>query len=149
MTSAAYRQALEATGYLASNGLPAPGLVPANDPRAAKMRAIFSDERVGLRADAVFSAQNAPTSIFKDAGDSEPSDDDLRQWHEAAWTPKPWVPAVVAAEVTRYFHCHATQTDLPDRSARADLYRSATQSVGAGQGRVQQERGVDSLTEAA
>ena len=43
----------------------------------------------------------------------------IGEWHEAAWTPKPWVPAVVAAEVTRYFHCHATQTDLPDRSARA------------------------------
>ena len=34
------------------------------------MRAVLDDERVGLKADAVFSAHNAPTSIFKDAGDS-------------------------------------------------------------------------------
>lgn len=120
MTSAAYKQALEATGYLASNGLPAPGLVPADDPRAAKMRAVFSDERVGLQADAVFSAQNAPTSIFKDAGGAEPSDEDLRRWHEAAWNvglaPLLWI---ITPTDIRLYDCYASPEPTDEQAAQA------------------------------
>lgn len=109
MTSAAFNHALEATGYLGPNGRPAPGLVPVGDIRAAKMRAVFSDDRVGLNADAVFSAQNAPTSIFKDAGYAEPSDEDLRRWHEAAWNvgvaPLLWV---VTPTDVRLYDCYAS-----------------------------------------
>lgn len=120
MTSAAYKQALEATGYLASNGLPAPGLVSADDSRATKMRAIFSDERVGLRADAIFSAQNVPTSIFKDAGDVEPSDEDLRRWHEAAWNvgvaPLLWI---ITPTDVRLYDCYASPQRTDDRAGQA------------------------------
>jgi N-6 DNA Methylase len=114
LTSAAFKKALEATGYLGTNGRPAPGLVAADDPRAAKMRAVFSDGRVGLKADAVFSAQNVPTSIFKDAGDVEPSEEDLRWWHEAAWNvgvaPLLWI---VTPTDVRLYDCYAApeQTD--------------------------------------
>lgn len=109
MTSAAFKQALEATGYLGPNGRPAPGLVPADDPRAARMRAVFSDSRVGLNADAVFSAQNAPTSIFKDAGDAQPSEADLRHWQEAAWNvgaaPLLWI---ITPTDVRLYDCYAS-----------------------------------------
>ncbi|MCF1495872.1 hypothetical protein GOZ83_06540 [Agrobacterium vitis] len=132
MTSAAFKQALEATGYLASNGRPAPGLVPADDPRAAKMRAVFSDERVGLQADAVFSAQNAPTSIFKDAGDVEPSDEDLRRWHEEAWNvgvaPLLWI---ITPTDVRLYDCYASPelTDEQAGQAPVALDHFALQSV--------------------
>ncbi|MGP9821231.1 N-6 DNA methylase [Salinarimonas sp. NSM] len=120
MTSAAYKQALEATGYLASSGLPAPGLVPADDLRAAKMRAIFSDERVGLQADAVFSAQNVPTSIFKDAGHEEPSEEDLRRWHEAAWNvgvaPLLWI---ITPTDVRLYNCYDSPSRTDDRAGQA------------------------------
>ena len=109
MTSVAFKKALEATGYLGTHGRTAPGMVPADDPRAATMRAVFSDERVGLKADGVFSAQNTPTSIFKDAGDSHPSDDDLRRWHEAAWNvgvaPLLWI--ITPTEI-RLYDCYAS-----------------------------------------
>ncbi len=79
MTSPAFKLALEATGYLSATGRLAPGFVSAEDPRAARLRAVFSDDVVGLNADAIFSAQNAPTSIFKDAGFTAPSETDLRR----------------------------------------------------------------------
>jgi hypothetical protein len=117
LTSAAYRKVLEATGYLGANGRAAPGLVPAHDPRAAKMRAVFFDERVGLQADAVFSAQSAPTSIFKDAGDAEPSDDDLRRWHEAAWNvgvaPLLWI---VTPTDVRLYDCYASPEQTGEKA---------------------------------
>ncbi len=131
MTSAVFKKALEATGYLGSNGRPAPGLVPADDPRAAKMRAIFSDDRVGLKADAVFSAQNAPTSIFKDAGEIEPADEDLRRWHEAAWNvgvaPLLWV---ITPTDIRLYDCYASpeQTDQLASPAPQALDRFVLQS---------------------
>jgi hypothetical protein len=122
LTSAAFKQALEATGYIGSNGRPAPGLVSADDPRAARMRAVFSDDRVGLNADAVFSAQNAPASIFKDAGDAEPSEADLRHWQEAAWNvgvaPLLWI---VTPTDVRLYDCYESpgQTDAqPDQAPR-------------------------------
>lgn len=109
MTSSAFRLALEATGYLSPGGIAAPGLVAADDPRASKMRVVFTDKRVGLEADAVFSAQNAPTSIFKDAGHAEPSDVELRQWHEAAWNvgvaPLLWI---ITPTDVRLYDCYAS-----------------------------------------
>ena len=114
MTSPAFKKAMEATGYLDLNGRPVPGLVPADDPRAARMRAVFSDDRVGLNADAVFSAQNAPTSIFKDAGEAQPSEADLRLWQEAAWNvgvaPLLWI---ITPTDVRLYDCYASpeQTD--------------------------------------
>lgn len=114
MTSAAFTRALEATGYIGVNGRLAPGFVSADDPRAARMRAVFSDERVGLNADAIFSAQNAPTSIFKDAGHETPSEADLRHWQEAAWNvgvaPLLWI---ITPTDVRLYDCYAApeQTD--------------------------------------
>ncbi|MES0000953.1 N-6 DNA methylase [Mesorhizobium sp. M0051] len=120
MTSAAFKQALEATGYLGPNGRPAPGFVPADDLRAAKMRAIFSDDRVGLNADAVFSAQNAPTSIFKDSGRAEPTDEDLRRWHEAAWNvgvaPLLWI---VTPTDVRLYDCYASPEQTEGQAGQA------------------------------
>jgi hypothetical protein len=120
LTSAAFKQALGATGYIGPNGRPAPGLVPADDPRASRMRAVFSDDHVGLKADAVFSAQNAPTSIFKDAGHADPTEADLRHWQEAAWNvgvaPLLWI---ITPTDVRLYDCYASpeQTDAqPDRA---------------------------------
>lgn len=125
MTSAAFRKVLEATGYLAPNGLPASGLMPADDPRATTMPAVFSDERVGLRANAVFTAQNAPTSIFKDSGDKEPSAEDLSRWHEAAWNvgvaPLLWI---ITPTDVRIYDCYAT----PDVASSHDVHARALDS---------------------
>jgi len=85
MSSAIFEAVLKATGYLGQSGQPAPGLMLASDPAATRMKIVFKDDRVGLNADAVFSAQNAPVIIFKDAGEYPPSDGDLSAWHEAAW----------------------------------------------------------------
>ena len=65
MTSQAFRQALEATGYFGLGGRAAPGLSQADDTNAGRLRAVFADDAVGLNADAVFTAQQTPTSIFK------------------------------------------------------------------------------------
>ena len=73
MTSQVFRLALEATGYFGPGGRAAPGLTQADDTNAGKLRAVFADNAVGLNADAVFTAQQSPTSIFKDAGDVAPS----------------------------------------------------------------------------
>lgn len=109
MTSATFIKVLKATGYLASSGRPAPGLTLATDDVASRLRTIFQDDRVGLKADAVFSAQNTPTSIFKDAGDAEPADDDLRRWHEAAWNigvaPLLWI---ITPTDVRLYDCYAS-----------------------------------------
>lgn len=121
MTSAAFRRALHATGYLDSEDQPAPGLFTADAPEAARLRAVMKDARVGLKADAVFTAQNTPTGIFKDAGDSIPSEADIGRWHEAAWNiglaPLLWI--VTPTEV-RLYDCYASpwrRTDL-DVAAR-------------------------------
>jgi hypothetical protein len=74
MTSPSFIKVLKATGYFGPSGQPAPGLTLATGNVAVKLRAVFRDDRVGLQADAIFSAQNAPTAIFKDAGASPPSD---------------------------------------------------------------------------
>lgn len=109
MSSEAFLKALQATGYLGPEGQPAPGLVTNEAPEAARLRAVLKDKRVGLTADAVFSAQNMPTSIFKDAGDSTPSEEQVGQWHEAAWNigmaPLLWI--ITPTEV-RLYDCYAS-----------------------------------------
>ncbi len=109
MSSDAFLKALQATGYLGPKGQPAPGLVTNDAPEAVRLRVVLKDTRVGLNADAVFSAQNMPTSIFKDAGDSTPSEEQVGQWHEAAWNigvaPLLWI--ITPTEV-RLYDCYAS-----------------------------------------
>ncbi len=89
MSSDTFLKALQATGYLGPERQPALGLVTKDAPEAARLRAVLTDTRVGLKADAVFSAQDMPTSIFKDVGDSDPSEEQVGRWHEAAWNIDP------------------------------------------------------------
>lgn len=109
MNSPIFKRVLQATGYLGPSGQPAPGLTLVDDKDAAKLRTVFTNERVGLNADAVFFAQNVPTSIFKDAGEVPPSDNDIRNWHEAAWNvsiaPLLWI--ITPTEV-RLYDCYAS-----------------------------------------
>ena len=124
MTSAPFRRALEATGYLKETGGPAPGLMVAGDAAAAKLKAVFADERVGLQADAVFAAQATPTSIFKDAGASKPSIKDLRNWHEAAWNlavaPLLWI---VTPTDIRLYDCYRSPEAGAGKRTSAPLGR--------------------------
>ena len=76
-SGAPYQRALAATGYITLGGKAAPGLSQADDAATVRLSSALSNDRVGLRADAVFSAHNAPTSIFKDAGVAEPTDADI------------------------------------------------------------------------
>lgn len=109
MTSSAFKRALQATGYLGPEGQPAPGLLLATAPEAARLRTVLKDTGVGLSADAVFTAQNIPAGIFKDAGDSTPTEADIGGWHEAAWNigvaPLLWV--ITPTEV-RLYDCYAS-----------------------------------------
>lgn len=117
MRSRAFQQVLQATGYLGQSGQPAPGLTLADDEGAAKLRTVFENERVGLSADAVFSSQNVLTSIFKDAGDVSPTDEDIRDWHEAAWNisiaPLLWI---ITPTDVRLYNCYASPPE-PSRKA--------------------------------
>lgn len=109
MRSAAFEKVLQATGYLGENGRSAPGLTLAGYVADAKLRTILADDRVGLNADAVFSAHSAVTSIFKDAGDEQPDDAEIRFWHEAAWNigvaPLLWI---VTPTDVRLYDCYAS-----------------------------------------
>lgn len=131
MTSQAFKKALEATGYLTPSGRSAPGFIAAADAASAKMKRVFADDKVGLRADAVFTAQNTPTSIFKDAGASDPSADELKRWHEAAWNigvaPLLWI--ITPTEV-RLYDCYAAPVVQTDKKAQTPLDRFALQSEG-------------------
>ncbi|HEX6376911.1 MAG TPA: N-6 DNA methylase [Allosphingosinicella sp.] len=109
MKSAAFAKVLQATGYLGPDGQPAPGLTLAGEAAAAKLRTVLEDDRVGLNADAVFSAHSAATSIFKDAGHEPPNEADIRFWHEAAWNigvaPLLWI---VTPTDVRLYDCYAS-----------------------------------------
>lgn len=109
MGSAAFTKALTATGYLLPDGRPAPGLARAGENAGARLRAVLSDSRVGLKAEAVFSTQSVPTAIFKDAGDDAPSERQIAQWHEAAWNvgvaPLLWI---VTPTDVRLYDCYAS-----------------------------------------
>lgn len=118
MTSAAFRKALEATGYLDPQGRPAPGLTTTEAATQARLRAVLHDDRVGLNADAVFSAQGAPTSIFKDAGYAQPDEAEIRFWHEAAWNigvaPLLWI---VTPTDVRLYDCYASPLHQDGKTA--------------------------------
>lgn len=109
MGSAAFTKALTATGYLLPDGSPASGLVRAGEDAGGRLRAVLSDGRVGLQAEAVFSAQSVPTAIFKDAGEGAPSERQIAQWHEAAWNvgvaPLLWV---ITPTDVRLYDCYAS-----------------------------------------
>jgi len=109
MGSAAFTKALTETGYLLPDGKSAAGLVRAGDNAGARLRAVLLDSRVGLQADAVFSAQSVPTAIFKDAGDEAPSERQIAQWHEAAWNlgmaPLLWI---ITPTDVRLYDCYAS-----------------------------------------
>lgn len=111
MGSVAFTKALTATGYLLPDGNPAAGLARAGDDAGARLRSVLSDSRVGLQAEAVFSAQSVPTAIFKDAGDKPPSEQQIAQWHEAAWNvgvaPLLWI---ITPTDVRLYDCYASPT---------------------------------------
>lgn len=114
MNSSAFTKALQATEYLLPNGSFVPGLDRPGEVAAARLRSVFSDRHVGLRADAVFSAQKVPTSIFKDAGDAVPTEAQIAQWHEAAWNisvaPLLWI---ITPTDIRLYDCYAS----PDKES--------------------------------
>jgi hypothetical protein len=124
VTSAAFQTALGATGYLDSHGRPAPGLTTSGVATPARLRTVLQDDRIGLKADAVFSAQGAPTSIFKDAGQQSPSARDLKTWYEAAWNvgvaPLLWI---VTPTDVRLYDCYASPPDTPEGSEPPELER--------------------------
>lgn len=109
MGSAAFTRALTATGYLLPDGSAAPGLARAGADSSTRLRAILSNSRVGLQAEAVFSAQSAPTAIFKDAGNEAPSEPQIARWHEAAWNigvaPLLWI---ITPTDVRLYDCYAS-----------------------------------------
>jgi len=111
VTSVAFKKALEATGYLTSSGHYASGLSAAAHTESARLRTVFADEHVGLRADAVFTAQTTPISIFKDAGLENPSAEHLKRWNEAAWNlgiaPLLWI---ITPTDVRLYDCYASPT---------------------------------------
>lgn len=43
------------------------------------------DSTIGLHADAVFSTNAAPAIVFKDSGEANPAQAELKTWREAAW----------------------------------------------------------------
>ena len=86
MYSQAFRSTLAKTGYLLGSQRPAPGFTLASDECPPKMRAVLGrNNGIGIEADAVFSAQDSPISIFKDAGNDQPTADTVLGWREAAW----------------------------------------------------------------
>src|SRR6185312_2195145 len=109
MNSPAFTKALRATAYLRSNGDPAPGLIRAGTDVTSRLRPVLSDSRVGLQADAVYSAQSVPTSIFKDAGHGLPTSQQIARWHEAAWNvgvaPLLWI---ITPTDIRLYDCYAS-----------------------------------------
>lgn len=121
MPSRAFQSALFETGFFLADGSGAPGLIFEADSSWQRLRPVFS-ERIGLQADAVFCAQNAPTTIFKDAGNQEPSFEEIQAWHEAAWNvglaPILWI---VTPNEVRLYDCYSAprkdQIQLVDSSA--------------------------------
>jgi hypothetical protein len=109
MNSIAFQKALTATGYLLSDGKDATGLVRPGREMDSRVRPALSESRAGLHADAVFSAQNTPVTIFKDSGNEVPTESQIGQWHEAAWNmgvaPLLWI---VTPTDIRLYDCYAS-----------------------------------------
>ncbi len=118
MTSRAFNRALGATGYLTTDGRAVPGLSRSAETAAARLRPILVDDRVGLNADAVFSVEKTPASIFKDAGQTQPTEKQIRRWHEAAWNvgvaPILWI--ITPTEI-RLYDCYASPPGSTDAQA--------------------------------
>lgn len=129
MKSAAFKKALEATGYIAPSGKFAPGLILAGHETSAELKKVFAVDRVGLRADAVFKAQNTPVSIFKDAGSEEPCAEDIKRWHELAWNvgvaPLLWI---ITPTDVRLYDCYASPSAKPGQTGPLPLDRFALRS---------------------
>lgn len=126
MSSFAFKRALSATGYLLSDGKAAPGLVFAGDVQDSRIRPLLSEKRAGLGADAVFCAHKAPTAIFKDSGEEQPTVAQINRWHEAAWNmglaPLLWI--VTPTEV-RLYDCFASphvESPLPAASPTLGVF---------------------------
>lgn len=98
-----FTHVLKATGFLAGDGRPVPGLLQRHDKAALQARTVFEDRRVGLEADAVFRSRNATLAIFKDATDQQPAQSEVLAWHEAAWNvgvaPLLWIVTPTCVEL--------------------------------------------------
>lgn len=109
MGSIAFTKVLIETGYILPDGTPAPGLARAGANVDSRVRALLSTSRAGLKADAVFCAQRVPTAVFKDAGDTVPSEEQIARWHEAAWNvgvaPLLWI---ITPTDVRLYDCYAS-----------------------------------------
>jgi hypothetical protein len=131
MGSAAFNKVMTATGYLLQDGSSAPGLAREGEAAGARLRAVLSDSRIGLQADAVFSAHSTPTAIFKDAGEELPSDLQIAKWHEAAWNvgvaPLLWI---ITPTDVRLYDCYASPVrETPQQIATEplDVFSLATE----------------------
>lgn len=106
-----FQRALVATGYLSPDGMAAQGLHRREDTTLPRFRPILTNERIGLGADAVFLAHDVPVSIFKDSGEVEPAEEQIKTWHEAAWNigvaPLLWI--VTPTEIHLY-DCYSSPT---------------------------------------
>ncbi len=112
MNSAAFKRALSATGYVTREGGDLPGLHRPGADAPSRVRGLLSvssEARVGLKPDAIFTAQNAPASIFKDAGGRKPDETEFRRWHETAWNlgvaPLLWI---VTPTDVRLYDCYSS-----------------------------------------
>lgn len=148
MTSQAFQTVMERTGYWGASRQPVPGLTLAGSECHPKLRAVLDgNNRIGLDADAIFSAQDSPISIFKDAGTVSPNDRMVHQWREAAWNlglaPLLWV--VTPTEV-RIYDCYRSVPDPNDApssaTARFDLHSARSMAaLDANCGRLATETG--------
>ena len=129
VSSSAYQKALQRTGYLTPAGNNAPGLIDATNVASARLNPIFADQRVGLKADAVFLAQNTATSIFKDVGSAEPDEAEIKDWHEAAWNvgiaPLLWI---VTPTHVRLYDCYSSPPSASDQVSPPPLGHFPLQS---------------------
>ena len=115
MHSQAFQATLEKMGYLAASGKPAPGLALTDGTPHPKLRPVLGrGNGIGLDADAIFSAQDAPVSIFKDAGTAEPGSAQVHRWREAAWNvglaPLLWV---VTPTDVHIYNCYRSPVGSP------------------------------------
>ena len=108
-SSPSFLQALRQTGYLSAANQPVPGLTLPGDRDTVRLRTVFDNNQAGLQADALFSAQRSPISIFKDAGRCQPDSQQVHRWHEMAWNigiaPLLWV---VTPTDIRLYNCYAS-----------------------------------------